>query len=182
MQDQDPLVQFYSGVGTDDRGRSVHEIQRWTDEQLEEVHDYIQWLFPLEESSGFNPDAPTASAGTIKAFRNRPELRTNLRVSLRRMLAFYGFELVDKDPLRVVPSPAFADRSRTWLTYGNHNHLRITRILTSLRLLGLEEESAAFFRCLAGLYGRESASSNPRISEESFQFWKSAAGAQSDDA
>jgi hypothetical protein len=91
------------------------------------------------------------------------------------MLVFYGFELVEDDPLRVVPSESFPEQSTNWLELSNHNHLRITRILKSLRLLGLEEESAAFFRCLAGLYGKESATAAPRISEETFHYWRSAA-------
>src|ERR1700724_1685605 len=53
----------------------------------------------------------------------------------------------------------FADRSDNWLTASNHKHLRITRILKSLRPLGLEAEAAAFFNCLADIYGEE----NPKI-------------------
>lgn len=175
MGDQNnQIVSFYAGRAVDDRGRSLRQIWRWPDEKLERVHDYIQWLFPLTEPSGFNPEAPTLDEEAIHEFRTRPELRTNLRVSFIRMLVFYGFELIEEDPLRVVPSESFHDRSRNWLTSSNHNHLRITRILKSLRLLGLEEEAAAFFRCLKGLYGKESVMPRPRISEETFSYWRSA--------
>jgi len=80
----------------------------------------------------------------------------------------------EEDPLRVVPSASFPEQSRNWLTLANHNHLRITRILRSLRLVGLEDEAAAFFRCLAGLHGKEAASAEPRISEETFNYWRAA--------
>jgi hypothetical protein len=43
------------------RGRYLREIQEWPDDQLESVHDYIQWLFPLPEPSGFNVAAPALS-------------------------------------------------------------------------------------------------------------------------
>jgi len=51
----------------------------------------------------------------------------------------------------VLRAPFFAERAKNWVTPGNHNHLRITRVLKSLRLLGLEPETAGFFECLAFL-------------------------------
>jgi Opioid growth factor receptor (OGFr) conserved region len=120
-------------------------------------------------------EAPTLDKKSIREFRSRPELRANLCVALKRLLAFYGLELIEADYLRAVPSASFAERSRSWLTPSNHNHLRITRILSSLRLLGLEEEAAAFYHCLEALYRKESASAEPRISEETFDYWRRAA-------
>jgi hypothetical protein len=172
------LLSFYAGTRPDGEGRFLREIQYGPDHKLECTHDYIQWLFPLMEKSGFQPDTPILDAKDVREFRSRSELHRNLRSSFMRMLIFYGFELVEDDPLRVVPSESFDERSRNWLTLSNHNHLRITRILKSLRVLGLEEEAAAFFRCLAGLYGKESATNAPRISEETFSYWRSAANSE----
>jgi hypothetical protein len=169
------LVRFYARLAPDDRGRFLEEIQGWSDLQLERTHDYIQWLFPLTKRSAFNPSAPILDAKAISEFRSRPKLRANFRASLVRMLAFYGLELVGDRPLRVVPSASFSEQAENWLTPSNHNHLRITRILESLMLLGLEEEAAACFCCLKGLYGKESARVEPRISEETFHFWQLAA-------
>ena len=171
------IVNFYAGFTTDARSRSLRQIQSWSDEELERTHDYIQWLFPLTERSAFNSQAPTVDAETIQEFRARPELRENLRASFVRMLAFFGFSLLEDEPLRVVPADDFAGQAQNWLTPSNHNHLRITRILKALRLLGLEEEAAAFFRCLEGLYGKESVTPRPRISEETLSYWRSAVGA-----
>jgi hypothetical protein len=94
------------------------------------------------------------------------------------MLAFLDFRLLEDEPLRVVPTADFTERAQNWLTPSNHNHLRITRVLKSLRLLGLEEEARASFRCLEGLYGKEFAAPRSRISEESFSYWRSAAGTE----
>src|SRR4051812_18614981 len=113
------LVKFYSGAAPDDRGRFLSEIQGWPDHRLEQVHDFIQWLFPLREPSGANPDAPALDDADIREFRSSPELQSNLRASYLRMLSFYS-------------APA-----KHWLTPGNHNHLRITRMIKSMRLLGL---------------------------------------------
>jgi hypothetical protein len=35
------IVTFYEGGATDDRGRSLDDIMRFDDEQLERVHDFI---------------------------------------------------------------------------------------------------------------------------------------------
>lgn len=171
---RDPLVSFYAGLEPDDSGRFLRDIHVWPDEELERRHDYIQWLFPLRERSCFNPHAPVLEAETIHAFRNGPDLRGNLRTSFVRMLVFYGFTLAGISPMRVAPAPSFAERSEVWLTWSNHNHLRITRILKSLKVLGLEEEAASFYWCLADIYKKELATSEPRISPETFNFWRCA--------
>jgi Opioid growth factor receptor (OGFr) conserved region len=79
-----------------------------------------------------------------------------------------------EDPLRVIPSKSFDYRANNWLTRSNHNHLRITRILKSIAILGLKEESAAFLRCLEALYRMESGEQEQRILEETFLYWQSA--------
>jgi hypothetical protein len=85
------------------------------------------------------------------------------------MLRFYGLEFhLEKIEL----AKNFAVRSSNWLTPGNHNHLRLTRILRSLRLLGLESEAQALFRALSQLY-----ESHPgRITFRTYEFWKNAGG------
>jgi hypothetical protein len=55
--------------------------------------------------------------------------------------------------------------------YSHQNWLRITRVLTSTRLLGLEEQSQAFFDFLKA--DRDSGRSG--ITAESFGYWESAA-------
>ena len=175
MTAQHSLADFYAGSGRDDRGRSLHQIQTWSDGELERVHNYMQWLFPLTERSAFNPCAPILDAKTIGEFRKQSGLRAHLEISFVRMLAFFGFELVNENPLRVVPSKLFAEQAENWLRPSNHNYRRITRIIKSLRLLGLDDQALAFFRCLARLYDKETETAEPRISRETFAFWKAAA-------
>jgi hypothetical protein len=166
------IVAFYSGQGLDHRGRPLAEVQQWPDEKLEAVHDYIQWMFPLREPSAFNPQAPLLDEETIQAFRSRPDLQEYLRASFIRMLRFYGLDLVSVPRLEVVEAGNFTERSSDWLIPYNHNHLRITRILKSLRTLGLEHEADAFFHRLAEIHH-----AGPRmITAETFRFWRSAAG------
>lgn len=163
----DPLVAFYRDGAPDDRGRTFEQILSWDDDRLEAVHDFIQWLFPLPERSGANPDAPVLHAGTIQAFRASAEMRDRLRRAFERMLRFYGLRATGE---QVERAESFRDRAQNWLWPGNHNHLRLTRILRSTLLLGLEADSAALFRALNGIY-REYPD---RISSRTHAFWSDA--------
>jgi hypothetical protein len=166
----DKLMRFFAG-GADDDGRTFDEILGWDDARLEMVHDYIQWIFPLPERSGANPSAPVLDAEAIDAIRGSAEMQGRLRSAFLRMLAFYGFAL---DGDAVVEGPRFATASRNWLHAGNHNHLRLTRMLRSLRVLGLEREAAALWGALRALYERETARRRT-ITGETFAFWRRAA-------
>lgn len=165
------IVAFYEGSAPDDRGRLLGQVLQLDDEQLEVVHDFIQWLFPLPERSGANPSAPILDAAAIEAFRARPELRAALRRSVERMLAFFGFEWSGE---RVVKGPSFGARSGNWLSPKNHNHLRITRMLRSLYLLGEAQAAKALFRALSEIYEDEDRSGRSRISAVTFGFWSRA--------
>ena len=71
------------------------------------------------------------------------------------------------DPLVIVPISAFKTVSATWLKHFNHNHQRMTRIIRSLRILGLEEDAQAFATALQ-LVCRD----NPgKIGEKSLLYW-----------
>jgi hypothetical protein len=170
-RDAEKLTRFIAG-GADDDGRTFDEILGWDDARLEMVHDYIQWVFPLPERSGANPWAPVLDAATIAAIRGSAEMRGRLRAAFLRMLAFYGFA-VEGD--RVVEGPRFAAASRNWLHAGNHNHLRLTRMLRSLRVLGLEYEAGMLWEALRSLYEQENVAGQRTITSETFAFWREAA-------
>ncbi len=133
---------------------------------MEDIHDFIQWLFPLPEPSRFNPDAPLLSAEDIEEFHRDPQLRANLLRSLDRFLGFLGLQRVDRG---VIAGANFASKRSIWL-YPNHNWLRITRALRCLRRLGLAEEGRAFFARLKSLYeGNETG-----IRRDTFRYWQEA--------
>jgi hypothetical protein len=114
-----PIIGFYNGTESDHRGRYLHEIQEWPDDQLESVHDYIQWLFPLPEPSGFNVAAPILNPQSIQEFRSRPDLQQNLRVSFLRLANFYGFAVRVGKHITVTRAPNFAAKATGWLSPGN---------------------------------------------------------------
>src|SRR6476661_4163152 len=108
------LLGFYSGTGSDDRGRRLEDIWRFSHEELEDVHDYIQWLFPLAERSAFNPGAPVLDEATIQRFRTDETLRRNVERSLGVMLDFYGFARRGSNRPVAVIRRAFGELAHAW--------------------------------------------------------------------
>ena len=163
----EPIVAFFGG-GTDDRGRTLAAILTWDDDRLEAVHDYIQWLFPTRQPSGVNPFAPLVSDETVAAFARDPALRAALRGAFDRMLAFYGLRWT-ADRIEI-DAERFASRAAVWLHPGNHNHLRLTRIMGSLSSLGLRSEATALQRCL--LHDVCAGPGAGRVSPRTVEFWR----------
>ena len=144
------LLDFYRGHGTDAEGRFLKDIWTWENDDLEAVHDFIQWLFPLPEPSQFNPDAPLLTDKDIEAFKGDPILQANLMKSFERIVGFLGFSWTGDG--KVVEGHNFPARIPEVWAMPNHNWLRITRILRSLTLLGLEEQAQALYERLGAYY------------------------------
>lgn len=162
------IIEFYEGKIGNNEGYHFEEILKWRDVTLEMEHSYIQWLFPSDEPSNFNTSSPTLTEKDCEIFKKNKHLQEKVKKAFLRMLSFYEFELCEKDfedfivreikPSKEVPN---------WLQEFNHNMLRITRILKSLRLLGLENYSLTFFSALSKY--------KDRVSSNTFEFWRSAA-------
>jgi hypothetical protein len=165
------LINFYLGNSPDSAGRYLSDILAWNDEELELCHDYIQWLFPLEEASQFNPDAPLLDEETIAAFLKSEELRGNMVLAFNRMLSFYNLtqeaELTNGKHCHVVPTK----ESTPWMTKGNHNFMRLTRILRSLNLCGLGIFADVLFEKLDAM----NMCYRYIIGAKTYEFWRDAA-------
>lgn len=72
--------------------------------------------------------------------------------------------------LRVVRAPGWESAFDNWAVRFNHNHLRMTRIIRSLRVLGLQEECEAFYRALEDAFNDPESS----INERSMGYWTKA--------
>jgi hypothetical protein len=157
------LIDFYREETPDSEGRRLSDIWAWDNWQLELVHDFVQWLFPIPEPSDFNPDAPGLTEADIAAFKNDASLRANLLRSFERFLAFLGLKLAEDG--RVEERVDFADRVPKIWAHRNHNWLRVTRVIRSLLLLGLEREARALFAWL------EKAARKFPIGTETMTYW-----------
>ena len=147
-----PILFFYYGSHPDDQGRRLAEILRQDDPWLEQTHDYIQWFFPLAESGRVVPGAPIIDSLTIKQFRSDQLLQDHPRASFVRMLAFVGLRF---DGTIVGKAGNWPDRKDEWFSETIRNLLRITRMLKSLRPLGLEHEAQCFCSGLSALLATE---------------------------
>ncbi len=125
MGDGGRVLAFLEGQGVDGRGRTLFEVLALDDAALERTHDFIQWLFPLEEPSAAVPDAPFLDAAGAAAIRESTLAQCALAAATDRMDRFYR-------------------RTDNWLRPHDHNHLRITRIIRSLRLLSGDAAANAF--------------------------------------
>jgi hypothetical protein len=146
-----PLHAYLSGEGTDGRGRRAQEVLASSDHDLEVRHDWVQWLFPLPTRSAAVPGSPVLTPDEIAAIRADPRARATLAHAADRMLAFY------RD-------------TRFWLAPFDHNHLRITRILQSLRLLLGPAAARPVYDALLGLHEAAGAPVNPA----SLRYWREA--------
>ena len=163
------VLKFYRDGAALAGGRSWSECLALGDDDLEHIHDFIQWLFPLPETSMFNPWSPLLTEGDIEAFAGSLMLRERLLQSFSRMLCFYGFAY---DGAAMTRTESFTARSQRWLYPGNHNHYRISRILRSLSLLGHRAHARQFLKAL-----REVERDNPgKISPQTMRYWREAVG------
>ncbi|TNC15921.1 hypothetical protein FF100_01250 [Methylobacterium terricola] len=146
-----PIHAFLAGHGRDGRGRSLAEVLAFDDDRIEGVHDFIQWLFPLRDASRAVPGAPVLGAAEAEAIRADPTARAGLLAARDRMLRFYS-------------------ATDGWLTAFDHNHLRITRILTALRDLAGLDEARAFH---ADILTLNEAAGSP-VNPGSLEYWRRA--------
>lgn len=147
------LVNFYCKNGTDAAGRTFNDIINFSDKELEQVHDYVQWLFPTLSVSSCNPDAPILDAATINYLKKSPQFNLRFHAALRKMFRFWGFVNTTSfgmDGIEIHTQTSF----QPWMTTGNHNFLRFSRLLESSRLLGWPNTSKSFFESLIQLASR----------------------------
>lgn len=152
-----PMVQslqtFYRGTGRDAEGRTLDWILSQDDAWLELTPNYIQWLFPTSARTRFNGNAPLLTTSFIENFNERE--KTNLYRSLERMMCFYGIHWDRRTNQFTRNLETFTTRSQNWVTRGNHNFLRLTRILSCLRALGERDVAGNLLQLLLNIAENE---------------------------
>lgn len=162
--DESKIIRFLLGepVVVNDKALDINSIWKYDYTQLETQHDYIQWLFPLADASDYNPNAPVLTLADLVTITSHPAIRERLLRSLELMLDFYGFSLDWKTITVSQTDP------KAWPpTY--HNYLRITRILKSLTICGLNEYAVAFYNALLSVPDIEI-----DIPQTTLDYWKDA--------
>jgi hypothetical protein len=147
------VVAFLSGTGTDTRGFTLEQVLQQSDAWLEQDHNYIQWLFPLLDESQQVHDAPVLTEADVETLQQSEVAQADQQRAVHRMLQFYR----DKEH---------------WLTSMDHNHLRITRMIKSIRLLQSLEAAEDIYNTLMDEVHQ---AGNP-ISPKNIAFWTDAVG------
>ena len=148
------IQQFYIRGGPDAMGRLHSDILNWSDERLEECHDHIQWMFPTAEKSLFAANYVCLTESDVADLRVSLDARTRILAALDRMCIFWGLGKHE-------------DVAKwNWLHNGDHNLLRITRVIRSLRLFGLESEALEFANSAIN------AAVSNKIAENTLNFWR----------
>ena len=145
------IVGFLAGKTPGHRGRTLSMVLAFSDERAEQTHDYVQWLFPLDEPSESVQGAPVLSDLDIDEIKKSPAARANL---IRASEWFFQF----------------LNRNQRWIAKYDHNQLRITRAIRSLRLLVGDIEADNFRQSIFDYLGEDV----DLIGENAKSFWKSA--------
>lgn len=128
-QDSFSFVKFFEGKVPDYKGRFLDEILDYSPTELESVHDYIQVIFPLKETSFFNPDACLITDDDIDKINNSSFAKAGAYRAIYTML-FYYMEQSD------------------WATHYNHNLLRITRMIKFIHLIFGTSNAKDILKCI----------------------------------
>jgi len=134
IKDPKTIVNFLKGETQDYKGRTYADIIGCDDTKMEQCHDQVQWMFPLHEESNFASTYPVITEEVVKEAKENKDVIKNLKLASERMEKFYGIGRFTD-----------IDKQRKWCREGDHNLLRITRIIRCLRIFGLEQEAEYFY-------------------------------------
>ena len=116
-------IEFLCGAANPD-GLTVQQVLAMTDDEMEAKHDWVQWAFPTWEPSRYNPTAPIVLPSEIDS------TLLEARVNLKAMEIHYLHFLMT---------------TQHWRHPNDHNHLRICRLIKSLRLFRLRGDAEEIY-------------------------------------
>jgi len=149
---------------------TINTVLNYSFNEIERNHQFIQWLFPTDERSRFNPDAPVLTGQEFLALRNDAEIKQGVEDGFERMLDFYGL-VRNGDQIEIDPKQS--EHHRNFLKNQSHHQLRLTRIMRSLSLLGKQDDATALFQCMQRTVDTMPAGMKAEWSK-SVHFWRNA--------
>lgn len=161
IKDKNTILEFLRGRSKDHKGRAYNNILECNDETMEQCHDQVQWMFPLHEESNFAKTYPIITQEVVDEAKNDETIRFNLKKAKDRMERFYGIGKYED-----------VDKQRKWCKEGDHNLLRITRIIRCLRLFGLCLSAQEFYR-----HAKEASEKFLEDDSMTFVYWNKALNA-----
>ena len=135
----------------DYKGRFLSDIWAFNDNEIENCHDFIQMVFPLNK-----PSKAVLHNFYLNDKSEIDQIRCNLKINTNLIKSKAWFL-------------EFLKRNNKWKKYSDHNQLRITRIIECMRLLVSNYEADHFYRTIISMLG-----SNRTINKETLDFWLNA--------
>ena len=144
---------FLTNSEPDFKNRFLNDIWNFSDEDIEHTHDFIQLLFPLNEKSEsvFHGYYLNTESSIINV-KSNDLAKSNIVKSSKWFLSFL-------------------ERNSHWRRRHDHNYLRITRIIKSLRLLVSDEEADIFYKLFTELLDD---GLKKKINPLTFFYWENA--------
>ena len=144
---------FLTNIEPDYKNRFLNDIWNFTDEDIEHTHDFIQLLFPLnEQSESVFHGYYLNTKSSIINIKSNDLAKSNIVTSSKWFLSFL-------------------ERNTHWRRRHDHNYLRITRIIKSLRLLVSDEEANKFYESFIELIDE---SLRSKINPTTLSYWENA--------
>ena len=145
------LYKFLKNEERDFQGRFLSDIWNFSDDEIEDNHDFIQILFPLDKPS--------------------EAVYHNIYIKdVNEFLKIKNDEIIKKN---IIKSKdwfiKFLKRNDQWKSDSDHNQLRITRIIECLRLLISDEEADSFYSLILSMVGEKT-----EINEITLDYWSKA--------
>ena len=145
------FLTFLKNEGVDFKGRSLSVIWNYTDSEIEQNHDFIQVVFPLNK--------PSANAFHGFYLSDQSEL-----------LKLQSSEIIKSNLIKSSGwFLGFLERSMSWREGYDHNQLRITRVIECLRLLVSDEAADTFYKDIFLILGTDNT-----VNQRALQFWSEA--------
>jgi O-acetyl-ADP-ribose deacetylase (regulator of RNase III) len=140
-------LKFLSNTVKTGSGKLYSQILKYDAVEMEMDHQFIQWIFPLDEPSMYAPSAPVIDIMELSiATKNLPYIIPKLQLSYHLIMKHWGFNVnyVEKDNANTVIN-LFHNSSKPYMELqkarnfkkkiellNGHNGLRLSRVLQSL--------------------------------------------------
>jgi len=142
---------FLLNKSTDHKVRLLEDIYKFSDNEIEGTHDFIQIVFPLAEPSYWS-----SNKYFIKTQNEIDNLSRskNVKNSILKSASWYI---------------AFLKKNKYWKHRNNHNLKRITRMIKSVRLIVGDTDADTVKKEIICIENIETL-----VGQKSFQYWETA--------
>ena len=142
---------FFLNKAPDQKGRMLSDIYKFSDNEIEATHDFIQIIFPLAEPSFWS-----SNKYFIETQQEIDSLSSdkNFKEVILQSAAWYI---------------SFLKRNNHWKNVDNHNLKRITRMIKSVRLIVGDIEADKVKKEIISIENIEKL-----VGQKSINYWKNA--------